>query len=181
MKVTSLIAAAVLGTAATLVAGPMSSGKDGKVTVTQQPPAETGCECFNGGWAFSAYGMFLTPDADIEDDVFGGGIAAEYFFNNYFGVSGFAQWADPGEALVHNYGADLVVRYPFTSLCFAPYAFIGGGVHTNSSTEFIGRGGVGVDVRLFDCNGLFADWTYTAPGGDLEDYQLIRLGVKVAF
>ncbi len=180
MKTTSLVVAALVGAASTLVAGPMSSGKDGKVTI-QQPPVESGCDAFNGGWAFSAYGLFLTPDAEVEDDTFGGGLAAEYFFNQYFGVSALAQWADPGDSLVHNYAADLVVRYPITSLCIAPYAFVGGGVHTNSATEMIGRAGAGLDVRLFDNNGLFADYTYTMPGGDIEDYQLIRLGVKFAF
>lgn len=184
MKTTKLVAAALLGAASTLVAGPMSSGKDGKVAI--QPPVATGCECFNGGWAFSGYGLFLTPDSEVEDDTFGGGIAAEYFFNQYVGVSALAQWADPSDSLVHNYAADLVLRYPVTTYCFAPYIFAGGGVHTNGETEIIGRAGAGVDIRILNCNGLFADWTYTFPGGgggddDIEDYQLVRLGVKVAF
>jgi hypothetical protein len=180
MKLTTLTTVALLGAASTLVAGPMSSGKDGKVTVTQ-PPVETGCDAFNGGLAVSAYGLFLTPDAEVEDDTFGGGLGVEYFFNQYFGVAGSAQWADPGSGVVHNYSADAVVRYPITSICIAPYAFGGVGYHTNSHNEVIGRAGAGLDVRLWDANGIFADWTYTFPGGDLEDYQLIRFGVKFAF
>lgn len=180
MKLSTLATIALLGTASTLVAGPMSSGKDGKVQIVQ-PPVETGCDAFNGGLALSAYGLFLTPDADIEDDTFGGGIAVEYFFNPYFGIAGSAQWADPGESLVHNYSADAVVRFPITSICIAPYVFGGAGLHTNSSTEVIGRAGVGLDARLWNANGIFVDWTYTFPGGDLEDYQIVRLGVKFGF
>ena len=180
MKLTTLTSFALLGAASTLVAGPMSSGKDGKVTVVQ-PPVETGCDAFNGGLALSAYGLFLTPDAEFEDDTFGGGIGVEYFFNPYFGIAGSAQWADPGESLVHNYSADAVVRYPITSICIAPYAFGGVGVHTNSATEVIGRVGAGLDVRLWNASGIFADYTYTMPGGDVEDYQLIRFGVKFGF
>jgi hypothetical protein len=180
MKLTTLTTAALLGAASTLVAGPMSSGKDGKVTVTQ-PPVETGCDAFNGGLAVSAYGLFLSPDASAEDDVFGGGLGVEYFFNQYFGVAGSAQWADPGESLVHNYSADLVLRYPITSLCIAPYIFGGGGVHTNSSTKMIARIGGGLDVRLWDANGIFADFTQTIPESEIDQYQIIRLGVKFAF
>lgn len=180
MKLTTLTTAALLGAASTLVAGPMSSGKDGKVTVAQ-PPVETGCEAFNGGLAVSAYGLFLTPDAAAEDDTFGGGIGVEYFFNQYFGVAGSAQWADPGESVVHNYSADAVLRYPITSICVAPYVFGGVGLHTNSQTEMIGRVGGGIDVRLWDSNGIFADYTYTMPDGDIDEYQIIRLGVKFAF
>lgn len=180
MKLSTLTTVALLGAASTLVAGPMSSGKDGKVTVTQ-PPVETGCECFNGGFAASVYGLFLTPDAEVEDDTFGGGIGVEYFFNPYFGVAASAQWADPGGGVVHNYSADAVFRYPITSICIAPYVFAGAGLHTNSATEAIARLGAGLDVRLWDCNGIFADYTYTMPGGDVEDYQLIRLGVKFGF
>jgi hypothetical protein len=180
MKSKLLLTAALLGAATSLVAGPMGSGKSSKVVVQEMPPAPLGCEAFNGGWALSGYGLFLTPDAEY-DDTFGGGIAAEYFFNPYFGLSGLAQWAEHDDTVGHNYAVDAVLRYPITSICVAPYLFAGGGVHTNSATESIGRAGVGLDWRFYQNSGLFVDWTYTFPGGDIEDYQIVRLGVKIGF
>lgn len=183
MKSKLTLIAAFLGAASLLVAGPTDSGKSGKVVVTE-PPA-TGCECFNGGWDLGAYGLYLSPDADT-DETWGGGILAEYFFNRYVGLAGTAQWAEYEDTQVHNYALDAVFRYPIDSACIAPYAFIGGGVHCDGVTEAIGRLGVGLDWRIKDCYGLFVDYTYTLPGGgggddDLEDYQLIRLGMKFSF
>jgi len=187
MKKTLTTIAALFGAASLLVAGPMVSGKSGKVTVVEPPPA--GCECFEGGWALGGYAALFMPEGDLDDEV-GGGIIADYFFNRYFGISAYAQWAeinDHGDdSFIHNYGADAVLRFPITSICIAPYLFAGPGVHTNSSTEFIGRFGAGLDIRLWDCNSLFVDWTYTLPGGDgnsdeIDEYQVVRLGLKFRF
>jgi hypothetical protein len=81
---------------------------------------------------------------------------------------------------------DAVARYPFPTACFAPYAFAGVGIFDGESTELLGRLGIGVDWRIYNGHGLFADWSYAIPGGgggddDVEDYQIIRLGLKIDF
>ena len=185
MKTTQATALLSLATASALTAGQMMSPYD---SMAQQAPmaAPTACEAFSGGWALAPYALFLTPDADY-DTTFGFGIGAEYFFNTYLGLAGSGQWAEIADETYGNYAVDVVARYPVGSLCLAPYAYAGLGlINGNDETNLLVRVGIGVDWRFYNGHGLFADWSYTAPGGgggedDWEDYQTIRLGVKIDF
>ncbi len=176
MKLKALVAALAAAAVSTAYAGPVGTAK---TIVTPPPPAPIGCTAFDGGLTVNPYAAYFIPDSG--SDEFGGGLSVDYFFTPVVGISGFAQWGAFSQ-VVHNYGADLVLRYPMTGPCIAPYAFGGAGVHTNSETEFIGRLGAGIDLRRAECGrGIFADWAYTFAGGDLDDYQVVRLGVKLPF
>lgn len=170
--------------AAALQAGPMMTPYD--AMAQQAPmPGPTGCEAFEGGWALAPFGLFLTPDSDT-DTTFGFGLQGEYFFNRYLGLAASAQWGEVNDIDVGNYMADAVVRYPFPTACLAPYAFAGIGLIDAETTELLGRLGIGIDWRIYNGHGIFCDWSYAIPGGgggddDIEDYQLIRFGVKIDF
>jgi hypothetical protein len=50
----------------------------------------------------------------------------------------------------------------------------------------LGRAGLGLEFRPTTAFGVFADWSYSFPGGgggpdDIEDYQMIRAGIKIGF
>ena len=179
-KLHTLLGALALS-ATTLIAGTPAPKQ---VNTTAPAPAET---LFGPGLHIGAHALFLTPDADRADDTWGGGLNLDYFFNPYAGVQVSAAWADPGTSEVwHNYTADLVLRAPIESLHVAPYIFAGGGAIVEDSSEFLGRAGVGIEIRPTANVGVFADWIYNFPGGggghdDVEDYQMVRMGLKFAF
>lgn len=148
------------------------------------PPA---AQLFGPGFHLGAHALFLTPDADRADDTWGGGINADYFISPYVGFQGSASWADPGtDEVWHNYLVDLVLRAPIESAHIAPYVFVGGGVILEDDADILGRAGVGLEFRPSAAFGIFADWGYNFSGGgggndDVEDYQMVRLGVKFGF
>jgi hypothetical protein len=181
-KIASLIMSLALASSA--FAGPVSySGKGGKMV--QPPPSPAlGCECFGPGFALGVFGGGYLPDDDsIEDDALGGGVVAEYFFNEYIGIQGtYGIFATDQEH--HEFDGALVLRYPITSICVAPYAMVGGGFSVNSEDKgnyFVG-GGVEARFAGANCLGVFADGAYhfAADDGD-TDYTIVRLGVKFPF
>ena len=175
----TILTIAMSALAAAAYAGPM-----GAPTTTYSEPAPA--SLFGPGWVASPYALFLTPDADQADDVWGGGLDIEYFFNTYWSLGAQAQWADVDGDLGQIYTAISTLRYPITSN-IAPYVqgAIGYG-DVNGSGDLLGSAAVGLDVRFNEAWGMFADWTYAFPGGgggedDFEDYQLIRAGFRVNF
>jgi opacity protein-like surface antigen len=179
MKQAYITLLTVLGLATFGIAGVTSSGKapvGGKGVVPPPPPA--GCTCFDPGGQFSLYGAALVGANDLEDKL-GVGLSAGYFFNPYVGVEADATWIFETSE-VQLFTASLVARYPITSACIAPYAFIGGGVHTNSHTQGVYHVGAGFDFRLKSCMGFFADARYTF-ADKTDDYVLIRAGIRMNF
>jgi len=178
---TLAVAALLVGSA---FAGPYGSAKSSKGVIPPPPPPPppAGCDAFDAGsQALSLFGAGIFPDSDLDDE-WGGGIGYEFFFTENIGIAAaYTLFATDPE--IHNITADLVFRLPIKSLCLAPYVLGGGGVHTNSATEAIGRLGAGVDVRFPSLanSGIFADWSYNWTGGDVEDYQIVRAGIKFAF
>ena len=177
---TSLLLLAVAALAGSAVAGPYAP-------MTPAPtPTYTAEQLFGPGLHVGGHGLFLTPDADI-DDTFGGGVNVDYFFSPFIGLQASASWADPGTSEIwHNYVLDFVVRVPIESAYLAPYAFAGGGAVVEDDANILGRAGVGIEFRPTAAFGIFTDWSYTFPGGgggedDVEDYQMIRAGVKFGF
>jgi hypothetical protein len=115
------------------------------------------------------------------DDVLGGGILAEYAFSPYVAVQGsYGLYASQSEH--HQFDAALILRYPITSLCLAPYAMVGGGFSTNSDTsgDFLVGGGVDLRLPSASCMSIFADGAWYVLG-DSEDQTIVRLGVKFPF
>lgn len=173
----SLIVTAALASSA--FAGPVSySGKGGKPV---QPVAPVGCECFAPGFALGIFGSAILPEES--DNELGGGALAEYFFTPYVGVQGsYGLYATNSEH--HEFDGALVLRYPITSICVAPYLLVGGGYSTNSidSWNYFVGGGVEARLESLNCLGVFADGAYHFAADDNdEDYTIVRLGVKLPF
>lgn len=177
----------VLCFAAPAHAGFPGGPQEGYVPPPPQVPQNTFVSPFSGpSWNVGGFLEWLTPDADQADTVFGGGIMAEHFFTDFFGLSGSAAWARPNDDLLHSYTMDLVLRYPLASISLAPYVLGGGGALVTDGTDLVGRAGVGLEWRPTTAIGVFTDWLYHFPGGgggadDLEDFQTIRAGMKFRF
>ncbi len=174
--VTLLAAVALSGS---VIAGPVSY-KNPKQPV-MPPPPPTGCECFAPGLAFGVFGGGIFID---DDDALGGGLLAEYAFSEYFAIQGsYGLYATDSEH--HNFDAALVLRYPITSICLAPYALVGGGFSTNSENvgHFLVGGGLDFRIPSASCLSIFADAAYYFADRDTGDDNstIVRLGVKFPF
>lgn len=136
---------------------------------------------FSEGLSVKPYAMYLMP-GDDSDNSLGAGIALDYFFNDYFGVSALAQWADYKDSTLGNYAVDGVVRLPINTIV-SPYVFAGIGLHDGTENAPLGRAGIGIDVKLADKFGVFSDWTFSFPGEKAldDDYQVVRLGMRFKF
>lgn len=171
--VTILAAVALSGS---VIAGPVSY-KNPKQPV-MPPPPPTGCECFAPGLAFGLFGGALLG----EEDVLGGGLLAEYAFSEYIAIQGsYGLYATDSEH--HNFDAALVLRYPITSICLAPYALVGGGFSTNADNtgHFLVGGGLDLRIPSANCFSIFADGAYYVKSGNSDDDTIVRLGVKFPF
>ena len=151
----------------------------GKYVVDKNPAPLAPAPCYGAGYEFGIFGAgFLPSSSSYYDDELGGGISAGYFFNENFGLDASAAWYAT-DSTVHNYTVDAVFRLPMD--CIAPYILGGGGVHTNSHTKGLARLGGGVDFRMPDSGySIFADGTYNWVN-DLDNYTIVRLGVRFAF
>jgi hypothetical protein len=170
------VVAALAGTA---FAGPVTYSS--KAPKAPQPIAPLGCECFAPGLAIGAFGGAILPE-EGEDDALGGGVLAEYFFNEYIGLQGsYGIYATGSEH--HQFDGSLILRYPITSICVAPYVMVGGGFSTNSDNEgdFHVGGGIEARIESLNCLGIFADGAYHFSEDDDADFTIVRLGVKLPF
>lgn len=119
------------------------------------------------------------PDGSGSSE-FGGGVSLAYYFTPEVGIdASYGVFAFDDE--VHTVSADVVLRYPISQACVAPYLVIGGGVQTNGQTDAIYRLGGGLDVR-FQPNGMgiFADGIYNWVVGQ-DNFTIARLGVRIPF
>lgn len=158
------------------IAGPVSY-KNPKAPV-MPPPAPTGCECFAPGFMLGAFGGGVLG----EEDALGGGVLAEYAFSPYIALQGsYGLYATQSEH--HQFDAALILRYPITSLCLAPYAMVGGGFSTNGQTsgDFLVGGGLDLRIPSASCMSVFADGAWYVLGDRDDDQTIVRLGVKFPF
>lgn len=181
----TLIALASLALGTFAQAGPYA------MTSPQPYAQQSTMECFGAGWDLSFFGAYATPDADY-DSGWGGGLGADYFFTKYVGVGADAMWlavsneTNNSDLNVGNYMFNAKFRLPFevtTGICLAPYVSAGVGFFDTdqSDCEWMGRLGVGLEARFDALHGVgvFGEWDYNMPGGDLEDYQLVRAGIRI--
>lgn len=169
---TILATVAISGAA---IAGPVSY-KNPKAPV-MPPPAPTGCECFAPGFMLGAFGGAVLGN----EDALGGGILGEYAFSPYIALQGsYGLYATQSEH--HQFDAALILRYPITSLCLAPYAMVGGGFSTNADTrgDFLVGGGLDLRLPSASCMSIFADGAWYVLG-DNDNQTIVRLGVKFPF
>ena len=176
MKNTTTTILATIAFAGVSFAGPsMDKAPMSKCPVPPPPPS---CNCFEPGGQFSLYAAALLG-SDTIDDAMGAGVAVNYFFTQNVGVEVDATWAFT-DSTVHTLNGSLVLRVPIISACIAPYALVGGGVHTNGETYGTLHAGGGLDVRLANCFGIFADARYTWADQD-DDYTIVRAGIRMNF
>jgi hypothetical protein len=168
-KIASLLMSVAL--ASSVYAGaPSYSGKGGKIV---QPPAPT-CDWFAPGAKLGGFiGGFLPEEGD---GALGGGILAEYFFTENFGIEG-SYGAYATDATHHQFDLNLVARYPMKNHCWAPYLLVGGGYHVNTDNGWNFAVGGGVEAHITGRVGAFADGAWHFGDGE-SDFTLVRLGLK---
>lgn len=171
----SILSAIVLMIFSFPATGGVVAVDEGGVTTTTGP-------VFAGGElqldAFAAN----TLDGIADHEGWGWGVGLNYFFNPNlgFGVDlgsyeGGSEWATSVSA---------VLRLPIDSLNLAPYAF--GGVSSNFNdwddlgTDIGYHLGAGVEARLRDNFGIFAEYRYTWFDNVLDTEQL-AVGVRLTF
>jgi hypothetical protein len=181
MKQATTILMTIAGLVGTSFAGGSSYGKTsvGKGQ-PMPPPPPAGCNCFAAGSQGASLYAAAFMGADEFDDSLGAGLSYSYFATENVGVEVDATWGF-ADSTIHTINGSLVLRAPIQSACIAPYALIGGGIHTNGVTQGTWHVGAGLDVRLTpNCLGLFADARYTF-AEDTGDYTVVRAGVRVNF
>jgi hypothetical protein len=149
---------------------------------------------------FAAYqdGHAETHAGPIKDHGWGGGVAVNYFFARYFGLSAEGTWLEGHDNAASGIGhggsstqfqsvtGSLIFRYPIDSWCLAPYVFTGGGATMDGSAWAVYHIGVGLEYRIIPNKlGVFADgrWNYYGDryGHDNQNNFLFRLGTRWVF
>lgn len=174
MKTTLSILLIAGAMATSAFAGPVYSAKGGKTV----QPMEPTCQCFEPGLTLGLFGAGILPESG-DDDALGGGVLAEYFFTQHIGVQGSYSIFGTGSEH-HEFDAALVLRFPITELCIAPYILGGSGYSTNSEQAWNLFVGGGIEARFdsMGCMAVFADGAYHWSEDDDADFTLVRLGVK---
>ena len=177
-----------------------ASGKTSKEYKNVEQPS-----CFSDKeWQVDVFGAYQdgnspTHAGPIKDHGWGGGVAVNYFFARYFGLS--AEGA-PGWKAGDNAGAGInggskstqfqsvtgsvIFRYPIDAWCLAPYVFTGGGATMDGSAWAVYHIGVGLEYRIIPNKlGIFADgrWNYYGDryGHDVQNNFLFRAGARWVF
>jgi hypothetical protein len=181
MKPLNLLAALMMAATSAL------AGPGGYPAYAPDPGGSFASKLFDQGFHLGAHGLLVIPDSNLADNALGGGLNADYFLNPYLGFQAAAAWADPGTAHVwQNYTVDGILRAPIETAHIAPYIFAGVGTMIEATTDILGRAGVGLEFRPSSNFGVFTDWIYNFPGSSMadrgiENYQMVRLGVKFGF
>lgn len=179
------------GSASALAGGTKSVVSPAKNPVYSKNPVSAPL-CYDAGFEFGIFAAGFLPQGggsgehwdeygnEGYKEAIGGGISLGYFFNENLGLDfGAAVYGTSSE--VQNYTLDVVQRLPNQDACYAPYAFVGGGLHANGSNEGILRAGVGIDYKISDASSLFTDGAYNWVGGDVEEYITVRAGLRFNF
>ncbi len=151
-----------------------------KNPVCKNPVCVADDSCFHGGEInFDLIGMYIDPVGDGLNEGAGGGIGLGYFFCENFGVQTKAYWWDGNDA-IHTVQASAVLRAPIDGTCLAPYVYGGVGGSFDSVNQVTGHLGGGLECRLCDSVGLFADYSYTW-ADETGDWNGYSLGVRFVF
>ncbi|MGA3171634.1 MAG: outer membrane beta-barrel protein [Chthoniobacteraceae bacterium] len=157
--------------------------------------------CFSDSeWQADVFGAYQVGNGPnhagpIKDHGWGGGVAVNYFFARYFGLSAEGSWLEGhSNAATGKSGGDqfqsavgnLIFRYPIDSWCIAPYVFLGGGATMDGSAWAVGDVGVGLEYRIIPNKlGIFADgrWNYYGDRyeHDTQNNFMVRVGTRLVF
>ncbi|HEX4085943.1 MAG TPA: hypothetical protein VHY22_13600 [Chthoniobacteraceae bacterium] len=189
-------------TLATVAATGFAGTETYQATGKESKQAETPT-CFSDKeWqvdVFGAYEVGNGPDhaGPIHDHGWGGGVAVNYFFARYFGLSAEGSWlaghdnaASPEggahETEFQSVAGNLIFRYPLDRWCLAPYVFTGGGATMDGSALAVYDVGVGLEYRIVPNKvGIFADgrWNYYGDrySHDTQNNFMFRTGARWVF
>lgn len=140
---------------------------------------------YGGGGHPSYRGCRNQRDRDARDrafhsrdnDAFGGGVAANYFFTKYLGV-GVDGYYLP-EKSIGQVAGSIIARYPMGH--FAPYAIVGGGGLIRSSQALaLGKAGLGAEYKFTPNLGLKADYTWNIAQHS-PNFGVARVGLSYNF
>ena len=159
--------------------------------------------CFSDKeWQVDTFGAYQVGNGPIhagasKDHAWGGGVAVNYFFARYFGLSAEGTWLEGHETGLHpidgnaatqfqSVTGSLIFRYPIDSWCLAPYVFTGGGATMDGSAWAVYHIGVGLEYRIWPNKlGIFADgrWNYYGDrySHDVQNNFLFRAGARLVF
>ncbi len=173
-------------------------------TYTKNPkavvPVDPSCPCFFEGFQVGAFVSGVWgPDslgneylnnpvpgaaASEGDDALGAGVSLAYYFTRNIALEYSYSWQDTRSDR-HIHTLDFLWRMPLGYTCWAPYLIGGGGLNTDGGTRGIYRAGGGIEYRLANCVGIFADYTYNwIAGGDAgwdNSFNLARAGLRIPF
>jgi hypothetical protein len=191
---------ALAALAATGLAGTETYSAPGKESKQVETPS-----CFSDTeWQVDTFGAYQVGNGPahagpVHDHGWGGGVAVNYFFARYFGLSAEGTWLEghSNSAEFQNGAQDhgtqfqsvtgsLIFRYPIDAWCIAPYVFTGGGATMDGSAWAVYHIGVGLEYRVVPNKiGIFADgrWNYYGDryGHDTQNNFLFRAGARLVF
>lgn len=139
-------------------------------------------------FSVDAFGAYLNFSGTGNDDIWGGGLGMNYFFDRYvgLGIEGmlldsdrFSNRSDRSGTLGALNGF-VSLRFPIEELRLAPYILGGGGGFFGNGTQGQGFAGGGLEFRFSPHVGIFGDgrrvWIR-----DIDNYTLVRFGIRFAF
>lgn len=159
--------------------------------------------CFSDTeWQADVFGAYQVGHGDthagpIKEHAWGGGVAVNYFFMRYFGLSAEGTWLEGHDNRAASQIGDhatqfqsasgqAIFRYPIDKWCLAPYVFTGGGATMDGSAWAVYDIGIGLEYRIVPNKvGIFADgrWNYYGDryGHDVQNNFLFRAGARLVF
>jgi len=180
MKTLIIALGAAVCLTASASAGTMAYAGSSKQSKNPIVPTKT---CFaDQEMSIDTFASYQLGDGDYFEDSFGGGVAINYFWNRYFGITLEGNWNDGSTegSPLHSVSGLLVLRAPMEGeICFAPYVFAGGGGHFDSKNSASVQVGGGVEVRLTEKMGVFGDGRAVFADSDVPG--LFRLGLRWLF
>ena len=117
------------------------------------------------------------------EPAWGGSVGVNYFFLKYVGLGAEQTLVARQDAAEWGTFGNLFIRYSICSWNIAPYAVAGlGAVYGQSNAVLAGTVGGGLEYRITDNIGIFADarWLYNASVSN-SGAVVARTGIKFAF
>lgn len=172
-----ILALALTAPTLAAVAGTMDYSSKASKEVPAPPVIEE--VCFEAGeLQLDLFAGYVWAEGG-HDDSATGGVGINYFFTEMVGVGVDAHWWD-GDGTIHSFSGSLIVRFPIQEICLAPYIYGGGGFDVNSEQYGSVHAGAGIEYRISDSIGVFADGRYTW-GEDEYDDAMARGGIRFVF
>jgi hypothetical protein len=122
--------------------------------------------------------------AEKSDNAFGAGINLTYYVTENIALEYSYSWLNTRSDR-HINALDLLYRFPLGNSCWAPYLMGGAGLNSDGTTVGVYRAGAGIEYRLANCVGIFADYSHNwVAGGDEgwgNDFNIGRAGLRIPF